>query len=330
MAVTVLITGHAGLLGSRLADWFLQNKPEVRVVGCDDFSGGYRENVSDGVTSININVGSILMDDIFEEYQPDVVYHFAAYAAEGLSPFIRQFNYRNNLVATAGVVNNCIKHGVKRLVFTSSMAVYGSQKPPFAERMQPRPIDPYGVAKYACEQDIRIAGEQHGLDWCILRPHNQYGAKQNLWDTYRNVLGIWMYQLLHGQPLTIFGEGLQERAFSDIRDCLEPMWRAGFNAAASKQIINLGSPENFSIAYAAGVLQGVTGLGEVLHLEPRHEAKLAHCTTAKSERLLGFKHKTSLADGLKDMWAWALLQPDRPKVKREKYELDEGIYDYWK
>ena len=86
------------------------------------------------------------------------MFHFAAYAAEGLSPFIRRFNYTNNLVATANVVNMCIKYNVQRLVFTSSMAVYGIGTPPFDETHAPNPTDPYGVAKYACEMDIQTDG----------------------------------------------------------------------------------------------------------------------------------------------------------------------------
>src|SRR5690606_11980832 len=122
---------------------------------------------------------------VFELYNIEYVYHFAAYAAEGLSPFIRQYNYTNNLVSTANIVNKCIEFSVKRLIFTSSMAVYGAGNPPFNESDATAPIDPYGVAKLACEMDIRIAGDQHGLDWCIIRPHNVYGDNQNIWDRYR-------------------------------------------------------------------------------------------------------------------------------------------------
>ena len=147
---------------------------------------------------------------IFEKHKPDYVFHMAAYAAEGLSPFIRKYNYTNNLLATAEIVNNCIKYNTKRLVFTSTLAVYGNGKVPFDESALLMPIDPYGVAKYGCEMDIQIAGEQHGLDWCIIRPHNVYGIKQNIWDKYRNLLGIWMYQNLNDQPLTIFGDGEQK------------------------------------------------------------------------------------------------------------------------
>ena len=82
----------------------------------------------------------------------DYVFHFAAYAAEGLSPFIRKYNYENNLVATSRIVNNCIKYNVKKLIFASSMAVYGhGDGNIFDENQIPKPIDPYGVAKYGCE-----------------------------------------------------------------------------------------------------------------------------------------------------------------------------------
>jgi UDP-glucose 4-epimerase len=246
--MNVLITGVAGLLGSRLADWILENDPDVTVIGIDNFSGGYVENINSRVKFYKLDLIRDSISDLFEKYDIDYVFHFAAYAAEGLSPFIRGFNYDNNLKSTARVLNQCIKHDVKRLIFTSSMAVYGhGENQAFDEKQTPCPIDPYGVAKYACEMDIKIAGEQHGLDWCIIRPHNVYGAKQNIWDKYRNVLGIWMYQHLNGKPMTVFGSGNQTRAFSYIDDSLRPLWNAAIEPRASKQIINLGGIHSVSI-----------------------------------------------------------------------------------
>jgi UDP-glucose 4-epimerase len=325
----VLITGVAGLLGSRLADWIIYNKPGTEVIGIDDFSGGYESNIHPNVTFYKMDLGKESVDAIFERHQPDIVYHFAAYAAEALSPFIRQFNYTNNLVSTAGIINACIKYSVKRLVFTSSMAVYGDNIPPFDETMPRSPVDPYGVAKMGCEIDIQIAGEQHGLDWCIIRPHNVYGAKQNIWDSYRNVLGIWMYKHLTGQPLTIFGDGTQMRAFSDMTDCLQPLWNAGTSFVASKEIINLGGIHETSINEAAETLIKVMGGGEIVYLPPRHEVKYAYPTWQKSVDLLGFEHRTSLFDGLTKMWNWVKLQPSRPRQVWGTYELEKGIYPYW-
>lgn len=329
---TIVITGVAGLIGSRMADWILEHYGnEYDIIGIDDLSGGYIENVDTRVLLHPIDCNSDSVNDIFERHRPEYVFHFAAYAAEGLSPFIRRFNYTNNLLATANIVNACIKHGVKRLVFTSSMAVYGEGTPPFSEDAQPNPIDPYGVAKYACEQDIQIAGLQHGLDWCIIRPHNVYGIKQNIWDKYRNVLGIWMYQHLNGKPMTIYGDGLQVRSFSYIDDCLEPLWKAATEPQASKQIINLGGIHEIPILVANMILRdNVIGDGTVIHLEPRHEVKHAFPTYDKSIELLGYSDKTTLVDGLTNMWEWAKKQPQREQFVWDQYEIDKGIYSFWK
>lgn len=311
-----------------MAEWIIENHPTCQIIGIDDLSGGYQEHVP---SQVEFHALDLAIDEISTLFQGvDIVYHFAAYAAEGLSPFIRKFNYSCNLVATANVVNACIEHQVGRLVFTSSMAVYGVGTPPFQESDIPSPIDPYGVAKFACEMDIKIAGEQHELDWCIIRPHNVYGRNQNIWDRYRNVLGIWMYQYKKGLPFTIFGDGSQQRAFSCIDDCLVPLWKAGTDPRASKQIINIGSWKYYSIKEASEVLKRVIGDGNTKHEEARHEVKDALPSHEKSVQLLDYEDKTSLEAGLRDMWNWAKTQPDRPQKSWDSYELEKGIYGFWK
>jgi UDP-glucose 4-epimerase len=327
----ILITGVAGLLGSRLADWIIQNKPDCHVVGIDDLSGGYKENINSKVEFWQMNLVNHPIENCFDVHQFDYVYHFAAYAAEGLSPFIRQYNYQNNLIATTRIINQCIKHEVKRLIFSSTMAVYGrGYGGIFHEDQIPKPIDPYGVAKYACEMDIQIASEQHGLDWCIIRPHNVYGIKQNIWDKYRNVLGIWMYQHMNNEPMTIFGDGEQKRAFSFIDDCLEPLWNASQNPNASKQIINLGGIKEYTINEANKILTNVMLGGKTVRKESRHEVYMAVPTYQKSIDILGFEHKTSLDEGLHKMWEWAKKQPKRERFVWKEYELEKGIYSFWK
>lgn len=327
----VLITGVAGLLGSKFAQHIIESKQNVQVIGIDNLSGGYLENIHDKVIFHELDLANNLPSDLFDKYKFDYVFHLAAYAAEGLSPFIRKFNYDNNLRATASIVNECIKHNVKRLIFTSSMAVYGHGKNKvFDETQIPNPIDPYGVAKYACELDIKIAGDQHDLDWTILRPHNVYGPNQNIWDKYRNVLGIWMYQQLNRKPMTIYGDGKQTRAFSYIDDCLEPMWKSAINDKCSKEIINLGGIESNSIIEANEILKTVIGDGKTVFLESRHEVNHAVPTFKKSVDLLDYKHLTNLKLGLTEMWDWAKKQPKRKQFIWPNFELDEGIYSYWK
>lgn len=325
---TILITGNAGLIGGRLADYIINNYGH-KIIGIDNFSGGYKENVHKDVIQYDRNLKNDI-SDIFEKHNPDIVYHLAAYAAEGLSPFIRMFNYETNLVATANVVNNCIKYNTKRLVFTSSMSVYGRGEgnKPFNEDQNPNPIDPYAISKFACEMDIMVAGEQHGLDWCIIRPHNVYGDGQNIWDKYRNVLGIWIYQRLNNQPTTIYGNGTQVRSFSYIDDILEPLWKSGNIKEASKQIINLGGIIPNTINEANICFKNIAG-GETIYLEERHEVHTAVPTYEKSIEILQFKHTTQIQDGLRKMWEWAQKQPERERFSWEKYEITNKIYKYW-
>lgn len=324
----VLVTGCAGLIGSNFCRWL---GPGREVIGVDDLSGGYIEHVPDHVTFVKADLTTPEGQVAVEKHFPvDYVFHFAAYAAEGLSPFIRQFNYRNNTIATAFLINMAIKHGVKRFVFTSSMAVYGDQEPPFSEDQVPRPIDSYGIAKYACEMDLRVAWEQHGLEYCIIRPHNVYGPGQNIWDPYRNVLGIWMYQARKGLPMTIYGDGTQCRAFSYVDDIMEPLFKAAVDPRAKNEIINLGGKHETRLLDACHFVGLVTNHKDHVHLEARHEAKLAWSTWQKSVDLLDYKETVPLMEGLRRMWNWIGAQPDRDRRYWDSYEIEKGIYSFWK
>lgn len=329
----ILITGVAGLIGGRMADWIVKNKPEYEIIGIDSLFGGYMENVPDKVIFYKRDLAIDSIKDIFDQYKFEYVFHFAAYAAEGLSPFMRKFNYSNNVLSTMEIVNECISHDVKRLIYTSSMSVYGlglRKDQRFDENDQPKPIDPYAISKYACEMDIEVAGEQHGLDWCIIRPHNVYGIGQNIWDKYRNVLGIWMHQILNGKPISIYGDGEQTRAFSYIDDCLDSFWNSAVLPGASKQIINVGGIKGYTINEAAKILCEVTGYDKIEHCEPRHEVKWCVPTFEKSVEILGYNETTDLKTGLKLMWDWAQQQPNRKQYKWENYEITKGLYSYWK
>lgn len=334
MKKSILITGAAGLLGARMVDWILENKTEYEVVGIDSLFGGYIENVNPKIIFYKRDLAVDEISDIFEKHEFEYVFHFAAYAAEGLSPFMRKFNYSNNVLSTVSVINECIKHNIKRLIYTSSMSVYGwgiKEGVRFYESDQPMPIDPYAISKYACEMDIQVAGEQHGLDWCIIRPHNVYGIGQNIWDKYRNVLGIWMYQILNNLPISVYGDGEQTRAFSYIEDCLESFWNAAVLKESSKQIINVGGIDGHTINEAAEILCEITGYdkSKIKHLEPRHEVKWCVPSYQKSIEVLGYTEKTTLREGLTKMWEWAKTQPNRERYKWEKYEITKGLYEYW-
>jgi len=331
--MTVLITGAAGLIGSRLADWIIRTQPGVRVIGADNLSGGYLSNVPAGVEFHEIDLirEHERLGELIARAKVDVIYHLAAYAAEGLSPFIRRFNYETNVIASANLINASIQHGVGKIIFTSSMAVYGNgQTPPFDEETRPSPIDPYGIAKYAVEMDLEIARIQHGLRYTVIRPHNFYGVNQNIWDRYRNVLGIWMYQVMCDEQMTIYGDGEQTRAFSFVDDAMAPLWNAQ-DPSCDGHTINLGGIHEHTINEACEALIRVTGTSlRPVHLEPRHEAKHAWTTWDKSVRMLDFRHNVDLDEGLGRMWQWACSQPKRDRKQWDRYEIDRGLYNYWR
>lgn len=335
---TVIITGCAGLLGSHFSRHLLA--AGYRVVGIDDFSGGYPENLPEAppdrfeIVPFDLADGRYaqrMLEFTFERERPEACFHFAAYAAEGLSPFIRNFNYSNNVLASANVVNACINHDTK-MIFTSSMAVYGKQLPPFTEGMEARPIDPYGVAKYAVEMDIKIAGEQHGLQYNIVRPHNVVGIYQNIWDRYRNVIGIFIRRVLDGEPILIYGDGLQTRAFSDIEWYMDPFEQLIYNH--NGETFNIGADQYWSINEIADTVRRVAGWNGVNNpgierVEPRHEVKHAYCDHAKAKEMLHFRDRTNLIKTIDKMFQWAQNEPKRPQ-KKMRYEVEKGIYDYWK
>ena len=326
----VLITGVAGLIGSHLSRHLL--KEGHTVYGIDDLSGGYGDFVHEDVHFLHANLlDHPAVERFFRLHKPEVVYHLAAYAAEGLSPFIRRFNYQNNVVASANVINACLTSDVRKLIFTSSMAVYGSGTPPFRETDKICPLDPYGAAKYCVETDIDMANAQFGLDYTIVRPHNVVGIYQNIWDRYRNVIGIWIRQAINRQPITIFGDGTQERAFSDISFYMEPFTK--LLNYGSRGAFNIGADKYWSINEVATVLEQVArvyGLPATRkYLEARHEAHKAYCDHTKAKTLLEFKDDTRLTTTIATMFEWALKQPDRP-VRDIAIEVEKGLYSFWK
>ena len=212
------------------------------------------------------------------------------------------------------------------------MSVYGDGNPGerFTEDLIPHPLDPYAISKYACELDIQSAGLQHGLDWCIIRPHNVYGIGQNIFDRYRNVLGIWMYQKLNNEPLTIYGSGYQTRAFSNIDNVTPCLWAAATYKEASKEIINVGGIAEHTIKEAASIIQSVFGPTPIVYKEARYEVKHAVPSYEKSIRILDYEENKDLYGGLVDMWEWAQTLKMRERFKWPEYEINKGLYSYWK
>jgi len=329
MKSTVLVTGGAGFIGSHVVRHCLDMGFNVIVL--DDLSGGFEDHIPEGTTFVK---GSVydheLVEDLFNQYKFDYVYHLAAYAAEGLSHFIRRFNYNNNLVGSINLINESVKHRVKCFVFTSSIAVYGAGQLPMTESTVPQPEDPYGVSKYAVEMDLKAAHEMFGLNYVVFRPHNVYGENQNIADKYRNVIGIFMNQIMQGKQLTIFGDGTQTRAFSYIDDVAIPIAKCVNIPEAYNEIFNIGADKPYSVNELATVVSEEFGVEpNIKHLSARNEVLHAYSDHSKAHRIFGDPTGIDLREGIKKMAAWAKKVGARASQEFDNIEITEKLPDGW-
>jgi UDP-glucose 4-epimerase len=326
---TSLVTGGAGFIGSHVADELLSRGHKVVVL--DDLSGGFEDNVPSGAVFVKASILDFdLIDRLFDRYNFTHVYHLAAYAAEGLSHFIKRFNYNNNLIGSVNLINASVNYGVRCFVFTSSIAVYGAGQSPMTEEMVPLPEDSYGIAKVAVEGELKVTHEMFGLDYVIFRPHNVYGERQNIGDRYRNVVGIFMNQLMKDEPMTIFGDGEQLRAFTHISDVASIIAASVDVPSARNQIFNVGADVPHSVNDLAKVVAAAMGKGcKVVHLDPRNEVKIAFSDHSRAENVFGARQKASLEDGIRNMAAWVKDHGCRESKVFEDIEIPKNLPPSW-
>jgi UDP-glucose 4-epimerase len=324
-----LVTGGAGFIGSHVAKICLQLGHEVVVI--DDLSGGFEDQIPKGARFIQGSITDTnFVTELFAKYKFDYVYHLAAYAAEGFSHFIRRFNYNNNLLGSINLINESVKHDVKCFVFTSSIAVYGANQLPMTEEMAPKPEDPYGISKYAVELDLLSAHEMFGLPFVIFRPHNVYGENQNIGDRYRNVLGIFMNQIMQNLPMTIFGDGLQTRAFSYIDDVAPFIAKCVHVPESLCQVINIGADEAYSVKHLAEVVSKAFGvIPNIQYFEPRKEVLHAFSDHHKASSLFGNNSFVNLEEGVTRMADWAKKVGVRKSKSFGSIEIKKNMPSSW-
>ena len=325
-----LVTGGAGFIGAHVTKHLLS--ADIDVVVLDDLSGGFEDHVDTRATFVRGSVEDVqLINQLFDEHRFDYVYHLAAYAAEGLSHFIRRFNYNNNLVGSVNLINAAVNYEVRCFVFTSSIAVYGTQPPPMVESMKPMPEDPYGVAKYAVELDLQCAHEMFGLNYVIFRPHNVFGEYQNIGDRYRNVVGIFMNQLMQGHDLTVFGDGEQTRAFSYIDDVAPIIAKAGYYPKCYNEIYNVGADQEYSVnQLAKATMKVMQTEGKLRHLEARNEVEHAYADHSKVKDMFETTQFTSLDEGIQKMAKWAKEVGARESSKFDNIEIERNLPPIWR
>lgn len=326
----ILVTGGAGFIGSHVAEELYRRGHDVTVL--DDLSGGFIDNIAEGITFIQGSICDFdLINRIFEETKYRYVFHLAAYAAEGLSHFIKRFNYNNNLIGSINLINASINNGVKCFIFTSSIAIYGTSPTlPMTEDTIPHPEDSYGISKLAVEQELKTCKEMFGLDYIIFRPHNVYGEKQNIGDKYRNVVGIFMNQILQDKPMTIFGNGEQTRAFSYIGDIAPVIAESIEVEQAYNQIFNIGADQPYSVLQLArSVATAMDAEPKIVHLPPRNEVFMAYSSHEKVRNVFGNCKLHSLEEGLAEMAVWVKRHGARMSREFENIEIKKNFPKAW-
>jgi len=317
----IFISGIAGFLGSHLAEHFLADGHEV--VGCDTLIGGelinvppdaefYQYDICRRNSMVKITKGC------------DVIFHAAATAYEGLSVFSPHLIVENIVTGSASLFSAAIANGVKRIIFCSSMARYGTNEVPFKEEYIPQPQDPYGIAKLAGEQILRNLCDIHNVEYVIAVPHNIIGPRQKYDDPYRNVASIMINLMLQGRQPIIYGDGSQMRCFSFVEDDIYCLKEMVFRENVLGEVINIGPDEDFiTINQLAETIAGLLNFDlKPIYMPGRpQEVKLATCSADKARRLLGYSTKTSLKDGLQQMIDFIIDQ----KPRRFRYHLDLEI-----
>ena len=327
---TVLVTGGAGFIGSCLTNYLIE-KLNYKVVVIDDLSGGFTENINSNAKFYQVSINEVdKVEGIFKNHKFEYVYHLAAYAAEGLSHFVRHYNYQNNLIGSINLINASIKHKVSSFIFTSSIAVYGGLQSPMNETENPLPEDPYGIAKLAVERDLFTAHEMFGLNYTIFRPHNVYGIPQNIGDKYRNVIGIFMNNIMKGESLNIFGDGTQRRAFTYVEDIIPSMAKAPEITDAHNEIFNVGNDEHYSLNDLSEIVKNAMNSdAQVRHIESRNEVKVAYCSHQKFNEVFGDSSETKLEDGIAIMAKWVQARGPMQSSSFSNIEIKDNLPPLW-
>jgi len=295
----IFITGIAGFLGSHLAERMLKLGHEV--VGNDTLIGGYEDNIPANATFYKVDCRDIdKMTEIMKGV--DVVIHAAATAHEGLSVFSPSFITKNIFEASVATISAAIQNKVKRFVFCSSMARYGNEQYPFKETQQPKPVDPYAVAKVAVEDILKILAPMNNMEYNIAIPHNIVGPRQRYDDPFRNVMSIMINRVLQGKPPIIYGDGSQMRCFSFVDDCIFCLEKLALDPNIKNETFNIGPDEEFVTikTLAELIIKEMNFEGQPIYMAERpKEVKFATCDATKARTQLGYKTSTTMIDGVR-------------------------------
>ena len=294
----MLVTGVAGFLGSAMAQRLLEGGHEVH--GLDDLSTGKEEAIPEGVEFV---LGDMLDRPLLWTLLQDVecVYHLAAKVAVQESIlYPREYN-STNVGGTVSVMEAMRDVGVKRVVFTSSGAVYGAQKAqPLHELMVPSPDSPYAVSKLSAEYYVKTIGQLWGIETVTLRIFNAYGPGQHLPADHPPVIPNFLKQAVKGGSLIVHNSGSQTRDFVYLDDVVSALARAGTATGVDGSTINIGSGKEYSVVDLVKNVVELTGADTetIFNHKATGGVSRMRADITQASKLLGYKPKFGLAEGL--------------------------------
>jgi len=328
----ILVAGGAGFIGSHVVDELINEGNDVVIL--DNLCRGFLDNVNPKAEIVKGDVSdNNLILNLFDKHKFDYVFHFAAQSAIGLSNFIKRYNHNVNTMGSINLINASVIHDVKCFVFISTIGVYGSQTPPFdEEKTKPHPQDSYSISKYAIELELKTAKRMFDLDYVIFRPYNVYGERQDIGDRYRNVVGIFMRQVLENKPITLVGEGEQKFAFTYVSDISKVIAKSPFVKEAHNEIFNIGSEgEITSLKELAKIISDSMGAElNITHLPKRKEAAVAYSKIEKAKRIFNWRPTTKVKEGIKKTAEWVKKTGVRRVVELQDLEIEKNAPPSWK
>jgi UDP-glucose 4-epimerase len=298
-----LITGGAGFLGAALANQLISQSHEVRVI--DDLSSGDRARLPAQVHFTRGDINNIpLLWSVLQDV--DCVYHLAARVSVAQSIlYPRDYNLVN-VGGTVSLMEAMRDAGIRRVVFTSSGAVYGRQsRQPVQESDTPHPDSPYAVSKWAAEQYIHTIGELWGIETVALRIFNAYGPGQHLPVSHAPVVPRFLQAIVSGGSVVIFGDGRHSRDFVYVADVVDALVGAATAVKVSRNVVNIGSGQETTIDDLVSTMEMIIGrqANRIHNQEKPGGVKRLVANIEQARELLDFKPNFTLKEGLERMLA---------------------------
>lgn len=299
----ILVTGGAGFIGSHVATLLLENGHDVAIV--DDLSTGHEENVPAGAKFYRCDICDDRLEAIFAEFRPEVVSHHAAQMSVRVSIQQPRHDAEVNVGGSVHLLECAVKAGTRKVIYASTGgAVYG--EPRYLPCDEGHPVSPlchYGISKHTVEHYLELYAHLYGLDYTALRYPNVYGPRQDP-EGEAGVVAIFARRMLRDLPVSIYGDGQQERDFIAVSDVA----RATLAALdrGSREIINLGSATGCSVRTIFEHLAGITSYSRSAEYHPARlgEVYRIYLSGDRARELLGWSPRIPLREGLRETVDW--------------------------